>query len=201
MRVLGVDVGVKCSHYVVTCEKKVVEKGKIEETGKMGEVGSTRETSEPDLDGILPRVDFAGIDAPLSFPRKGSLRECEKKLYKFGIRLFPSGAEFFKPVVLKGIEIAQSLRKNSVEVYEVYPFATRKILGIAPESKKNRKAGLERIKFELRKYLEFDDLENSDLVDAAIAALTVELYLEGKGELVSGKDGSILIPSLGEKIV
>jgi|Deesub1362A_J573_1020465.scaffolds.fasta_scaffold00054_95 hypothetical protein len=186
MRVLGVDVGIKHSHYVVCREKEVVGKGELEKPEKPGEL---------DLDKInLLKVDFAGIDAPLSLPKKGSLRECEKKLYKFGIRLFPSGAEFFRPVTLKGIEIAQLLENNSVRVFEVYPFATRKILGIAPESKKNRKTGLERIKLELRKYLEFDDLENPDLVDAAIAALTVELYIGGEAEFVSGEDGSILIP-------
>ncbi len=186
MRVLGVDVGLKRSHYIVSCEREVVEKGEME-------VGS-------DLDSVLPKVDFAGIDAPLTLPKIGNLRECEKKLYKLGIRLFPSGAEFFRPVALKGIEIAQLLRKNSVEVFEVYPFATRKILGIAPNSKKNSRAGLERIKLELRRYIEFDDFESPDLVDAAIAALTVELHIEGKAEFISGDDGSILIPMLDREL-
>ncbi len=174
-RILGVDVGLRHSYYVITYDRKVVERGEL------------------NLNHPL-EVDLAGIDAPLSLPKTGILRECEMKLYKLGIGLFPSGAEFFKPITLRGIEIAEFLKRHSVEVFEVYPFATRKILNIAPKSKKNRKSGLERIKSELRRYIEFDDLENSDLVDAAIAALTVELYIEGKAEFVSGKDGSILIP-------
>ncbi len=183
MKVLGVDVGVKLSHYVLTSRRRVVEEGKFESEAFLHSFGD---------------VKFAGIDAPLSFPEKGSFRECEKKLHKLGIRLFPSGAAFFRPVVLKGMEIAKRLESSSIGVFEVYPFATRKILGIAPNAKKNKKSGLERIKIELRRYLDFEGLENPDLVDAALAALTVEVHLEGGGEIVSGKDGSILIPkSLG----
>jgi hypothetical protein len=173
MKVLGIDVGVKVSHYVITSRRRVVEKGKL---------------ISLDFD-----VKLAGIDAPLSFPEKGSLRECEKNLYRIGIKLFPSGADFFRPVVLKGIEIARALEK-SIEVFEVYPYATRKILGIAPDAKKNVRSGLERIKADLRKFIDFEELENKDLVDAALSALTVELYVEGKTEFVSGKDGRILIP-------
>ncbi|MBO8181559.1 MAG: DUF429 domain-containing protein [Archaeoglobus sp.] len=181
MKVLGIDVGVRLSHYVITSKRKVVEKGKL----KKGEL--------KDLD---LAVEYAGIDAPLSFPEKGSLRECERQLYRYEIKLFPSGAEFFRPVVLRGMEIARTLEEKSVKVFEVYPYATRKILGIAPESKKNIKSGLEMIKTGLRKFIEFDELENADLVDAAIAALTVELYLENRGEIISGKDGSILVPKV-----
>jgi hypothetical protein len=179
MNILGVDVGIHSSHYAVAEGYRVIHTGILA------------------IDGDILRrfnIGFAGIDAPLSLPSKGTLRECEKILLKRGIRLFPSGAEFFRKVAERGMEIAEWLREEGVEVYEVYPYATRKILGISPLSKKNSKAGIKKIKDDLGTFLEFDNLENSDTVDAAISALTIRLFLEGKGMLLKGKDGEIVIP-------
>ncbi len=139
------------------------------------------------------KVKAAGVDAPLSFPKAGPFRECERLLLKMGIRLFPSGAPFFRKIALRGIEIAEELRKKGVEVFEVYPYATRVILDIAPGEKKQKKEGLEKIREALSKFIEIPEL-NHDEVDAVIAALTVKLYYEGKGVVLKGSDGSILVP-------
>jgi|Deesub1362A_J573_1020465.scaffolds.fasta_scaffold00278_11 hypothetical protein len=188
MDIIGIDVGLKYSYYVVLRDRKVIETGKLDEIK---------------LESF--KIDYAGIDAPLTLPESGTLRECERKLLNAGIKLFPSGSDFFKPVALKGMEIAKKLESNSIKVWEVYPYATRKILGISPESKKKNKNGLKKIVEELRKYIEFDVLENSDVVDAAISTLTVKLFLEGKGRFISGKDGKILVPirirSLNDNLV
>lgn len=134
-----------------------------------------------------------GIDAPLSFPESGKLRECEIELIRRGIRLFPSGSAFFRKVVEKGIEIADEFRKTGTKVFEVYPFATRKIIGIAPDCKKSRKPCLEKIKKELERYVDAK-IKTHDDADAVISALTVKLFYEGMGELITGKDGTILVP-------
>jgi predicted nuclease with RNAse H fold len=169
----GIDVGLKKCHAALISER-------LEFVGDYEEL---------DLD----RVKVAGIDAPLSFPARGMLRECERLLLKMGIRLFPSGAPFFRSIALRGMEIAEELRGKGVEVYEVYPYATRAILNIAPKAKKQTKGGLEEIRAELSRWVEIPELSH-DEIDAVIAALTVKLYSEGMGVKLEGIDGSIVVP-------
>ena len=169
----GIDVGIKrCSAAIINDELTFV--GNYE-----------------DID--FSKVKAAGIDAPLSLPNQGSLRECERILLKMGIRLFPSGALFFRKIVERGIEIAKELRSRGIKVFEVYPYATRVILNIAPREKKNRKDGIKKIVSDLSRYIEVPEL-NHDEVDAVIAALTVKLYFNKKAIILEGSDGSILIP-------
>jgi len=139
-------------------------------------------------------VEAVGIDSPLSFPESGPFRECERKLIEMGIRLFPSGAGFFRKVALKGMELAKAFESAGVEVYEVYPYATRVILNIAPHANKRRREGLEEIKRELERYVDAMLLRDHDEVDAAISALTVLLYRSGHGTVVDGTDGAIVVP-------
>ncbi len=169
--IAGIDVGRRVS-LVVLKGRKVVYVGDLEEC---------------ELD-----FEFAGIDAPLSFPESGCFRECERKLQRMGIKLLPP--KFIERVALKGMEIAGKLRRMGVEVYEVYPYATRCILNIAPKANKKTEKGRREILRDLRKFLEFDVLKDHDSIDAAISALTVLFYVEGLGEIVEGRDGKILIP-------
>ena len=135
---------------------------------------------------------FAGIDAPLSFPKKGYFRECERKLQKMGIRLLPP--KFIEKIARKGMEIAEELRGRGIVVYEVYPFATRVLLNIAPRANKKKVDGLTEILKDLKRFIDVEEVEDHNVIDAIISALTVRLYIEGKGEIVWGEDGSILIP-------
>ncbi|WP_456370346.1 DUF429 domain-containing protein [Geoglobus sp.] len=146
-------------------------------------------------DVIAAGVAAVGIDAPLSLPQSGAFRECERKLLKMGIRLFPSGAMFFRRIAVRGMEIAELLRASGIEVYEVYPFASRVVLGIEPEADKRTKAGLQRIVASLGRYVDLEGgVRTHDDVDAIISALTVMLYKSGRGRLVEGRDGRIVIP-------
>jgi len=177
----GVDVGVKKSTVAVI-------KGKtLEFIGEYSEFVSEFINSKR-----IPTA--AGVDAPLSYPVEGSFRECERLLLKMGIRLFPSGAEFFRKVVERGMEIAKKLEEAGMEVFEVYPYATRVILDLAPNEKKQKKSGLEKIRERLMSYVDIPELSH-DAIDAVIGALTVRLYYEGKGVLLRGVDGAILVPA------
>ena len=169
-RIAGIDVGLKRSRLVVLEGRRVVYVGDL----------------RFDLS-----FDFAGVDAPLSLPG-GGLRECERELWRRGIRVLPPN--FIREVALKGMEVAEELRGRGVKVYEVYPYATRVILNIAPYAKKRRREGRGEIEKALRRFLDFERLETHDDLDAAISALTVKLYLEGKGEKIGGRDCSMLIP-------
>ncbi len=173
----GIDVGIKkCVAAVVT--DKVLWVGEYEELK-------------------LEDLKAAGIDAPLSFPDSGSYRECERKLIAMGIRLFPPKANFFEKISLKGMEIAKELKLKGVRVFEVYPYATRVILDIAPKAKKRKKSEAEKIRKELERFVEIPksfQKMNHDEIDAIISALTVKLFFEGDGMEVWGRDGSIIIP-------
>ena len=172
MIVCGVDVGVKKSYIALLSGRKLVYCGLY---------------SHP------VSCNAVGIDAPLSLPKSGNLRSCERELLKQGIRLFPSGARFFRPVVEKGMQIAEEFRKEGIRVFEVYPYATRKILGIAPEVKKSKKEGQKKIVGKLSEFVDgVEDLSSHDDIDAVISALTVLLYFEGKARIVG--EGGILVP-------
>ncbi|MEM0215378.1 MAG: DUF429 domain-containing protein [Archaeoglobaceae archaeon] len=174
MKIAGIDVGIK------TCKLAIIE----DQLVYVGDYDKEK----------LKGVVAVGIDAPLSFPKEGTLRECEIKLLKLGIRLFPSGAKFFRDIALKGIEMAEELRKEGIAVFEVYPFATRVMMKIAPKSRKRTKKGLSEIIRELQKFIEISELTH-DEVDAVISALTVREFLQGRGFVLSGKDGEIILPT------
>ncbi len=169
----GIDVGTKRSYAAVIKGRRVLYLG--------------------DYKDVDVEFGFAGIDAPLSFPKKGAFRECERLLLKMGIRLFPSGAPFFRKIALQGMRIAEELKKKGVRVYEVYPYATRVILNLAPKARKHRKDGLAEIIESLNKYVEIDEASH-DEVDALIAALTVKMFVEGEGVVLKGHDGEIIVP-------
>ncbi|MCS7121328.1 MAG: DUF429 domain-containing protein [Archaeoglobaceae archaeon] len=175
MKIAGIDVGIKSCKLAIL-EDKLIYIGDYEKEKIKG-------------------VFAVGIDAPLSFPEKGTLRECEKKLLNLGIKIFPSGAKFFKRITLKGIEIAEELRKEGILVFEVYPFASRVLMKIAPNVKKRTKSGIAEIRKELQKFIEIPELTH-DEIDAVISALTVKEFLNGRGFVLDGKDGKIILPGV-----
>lgn len=140
----------------------------------------------------LKGVLAVGIDAPLSLPPKGTLRECEKKLLKLGIKLFPSGALFFREIAFIGMKIAEELRSLGIQVFEVYPYATRIMKGIAPKAKKRSKEGLKELRLAISEIIKIPALTH-DEIDAILSALTVKDFIEGRGFVLNG-DGTIILP-------
>ncbi len=171
--IAGIDVGVKKDYLAVIRDDKVVYVGELD---------------------LNLEFKFAGIDAPLSFPKRGYFRECEKKLQKMGIRILPP--LFIREIAEKGIKIAKNLRDRNVEVFEVYPYATRVLLSIAPHEKKRKREGMLKILKDLREYIDVPDVSSHDLIDAVISALTVKMFVEGKGEMICGEDGCIIVPKI-----
>ncbi len=168
----GIDVGKRCAAAVLG--EKLVYVGELE--GAM------------DFD-----FRVAGIDAPLTPATK--LRDCDRELLKMGIKLFPPGWRGMQIIAEKGMAIARELRQKGVEVYEVYPYATRKILSIAPDARKNSREGRERIAEEIKRFIPLPEGANFNHheLDAIIAALTVRLLKEGRARIV-GKECSIVVP-------
>lgn len=133
---------------------------------------------------ILEACKGAGlvaIDAPLSLPRKGGLREGDRGLIRMGYRVFPPLFSRMRMLTRRGMRLAAKLRREGIRVIEIHPRTSGLILFGAGDRKlwlrKLVKLGVKRTASEHE-------------LDAALAALTGKLYLEGKTRRV----GSIVIP-------
>jgi len=146
------------------------------------------------------KPDLIAIDAPLSLPRgrkslkrksKIHFRECDKELWKFGIKFFPITLGPMRKLTERGIKLRKILEKK-YKVIEVYPGATQDILKIPRKQKglKKLKEGLEKLGIRILK-----KDPNGDELDAITSALTGLLYLKGKYIAIGDKrEGQIILP-------
>ncbi len=142
-----------------------------------------------------------GIDAPLSRPEHGTMRECERRLRKHGIPCYPSGAQWVSRWVDKGIELKNWAEAElDARVIEVYPYAARRVLNIGIEEKKKSKKGRKVIQNALSGFIAGldeitgDGLLLDDELDAILSAYVA--YCEGNGiaSKIDGGDGVIYVP-------
>lgn len=159
-------------------------------------------TDDEIVNGLLKvRPTVIGIDAPLSIPKGRKsiddpdgphFRSCDLELRRRGIRFFPITLGPMRKLTNRGIRIKEELTKLNFKVFEVYPGATQDILGIPRKTKgvEELRRGLIRIGLKnLKKGMTGDEL------DAVTAALTVQFFLEGKGELIGDEEeGLMLLP-------
>jgi predicted nuclease with RNAse H fold len=152
------------------------------------------------------KPDLIAIDAPLTLPRgrksikkKSNIhfRNCDKELFKLGIKFFPITLGPMRMLTERGIKIRKILEKK-YKVIEVYPGATQDILKIPRKQKGLRKLlnGLKKlgIKIERKKL-------NGDELDAITAAYTGYLFLKGKAiEIGNKNEGTIIIPKIDLKV-
>lgn len=144
---------------------------------------------------------IVAIDAPLSKPEHGSMRYCEKRLRKFGIPCYPSGAEWVREWVDKGIELKNWCENTlCAGVIEVYPYAARRALDIGVGVRKKSKEGRSVIQKGLRTIIggldemTMDVLLSDDELDAILSAYTAYCVDHGKFKKMDGSDGTIYIP-------
>lgn len=148
-----------------------------------------------------PGSTIIGIDAPLSRPDHGNMRECEKRLRKHGIPCYPSGAEWVCQWVDKGIELKEwAQHELGARVVEVYPYASRKSLGIGAHVKKKSKRGRRVIQDGLLTLIgrmdeiAGDRLLSDDELDAILSAYTVYCVDHDNAYKMNGMDGAIFLP-------
>jgi predicted nuclease with RNAse H fold len=146
------------------------------------------------------KPDLIAIDAPLSLPRgrknlkkksKIHFRECDKELWKFGIKFFPITLGPMRKLTERGIKLRKILEKK-YKVIEVYPGATQDILKIPRKQGglKKLKRGLEKLGIKILK-----KNPNGDELDAITSAFTGFLYLKGKYIAIGDKkEGQIILP-------
>ncbi|MBW6518058.1 MAG: DUF429 domain-containing protein [ANME-2 cluster archaeon] len=144
---------------------------------------------------------IVAIDAPLSRPEHGSMRDCERRLRKYGISCYPSGADWVSDWVDKGIELKYWCERTfGARVIEVYPYAARRALNIGARVRKKSKKGRQMIQKGLGDIIRGidemagDTLLSDDELDAILSAYTAYCVSCGSFRKMDGKDGTIYIP-------
>lgn len=150
---------------------------------------------------LKARPDVVAIDAPLSLPKgrrslekKSNIhfRQCDRGLWKMGIKFFPITLGPMRKLTKRGIELKKRLEKRRLRVIEVYPGGAQDLLKIP---RKNRglgllKAGLEKFGIKgLSKNMTGDEL------DAVTCALVGRFFLDKNcTALGNPKEGLIIMP-------
>ena len=133
------------------------------------------------------------IDAPLSLPRKGTMRKADKEMYRRGYPVFPPRFPAMEKLTLRAMKIIQQIKREKLHIIEVHPTSTRKALKIP--TKDWEKIQNVFLHMGLKGDLETRVLTSHE-IDAVTAALTGYLYLQGKTELIGDKEeGYIVVPT------
>lgn len=143
---------------------------------------------------IKSNPDLISIDAPLSLPKAGTTRECERQLRKRGIGVFPTLLPSMRNLTWRGMRLRQEFESQRFQVIESYPGAAQDILGIKRKGK-----GIEELKRGLRDFgLRGNFLSGKvshDELDAITSALVGYFYLAGLYErLGNEEEGYLIIP-------
>ena len=141
------------------------------------------------------------IDAPLNLPpgRKSiedkngeHFRPCDRELLRRGIRFFPITLGPMRLLTERGIRLKRFLNRRGYAVIEVYPGAAQDIwhTGRKQDGLSKLRKGLQKLGVKgLNKKM------NGDELDAVTAALTGQLFLLGRAEVLGNfKRGAIIIP-------
>jgi len=137
--------------------------------------------------------NLVAIDAPLSLPKKGAMRKADREMYRLGYPVFPPRFPAMEKLTLRAMKITQEITKDDLNVIEVHPTSTRKALKMPAKDWKKIQNIFVHMGLE-------GDLKTRALtpheVDAATAALTGYLYLQGKTELIGNEEeGYIVVPT------
>lgn len=133
--------------------------------------------------------DVVAIDAPLSFPAEGNLREADSELVKRGYQVLPPNLGGMKFLTERGIELAGELRELGFKVIEVHPRTSALII----YESDLREDWISNLLEDWGMDSGFSEHE----VDSALAAITGILYLMGKVEGVGAESEEIIIPQEG----
>ncbi len=152
------------------------------------------------------RPDLVSIDSPLSIPKGrhctsdrcwcrkkyGIARQCERELWKRGVRVYPCLLPSMQNLTRRGIRLAEEFRSRGITVIESYPGAAQDILRIS-----RKKTSLEDLKAGIRdlglsgEFL--TDRVNHDELDAITSALVGYFFLGDSYEAVGTPEEDYLI--------
>ncbi len=149
------------------------------------------------------RPELVVIDAPLSLPRGRAtiedrsgphLRACDRELLRLGIRFFPLTLGPMRMLTVRGMRLADELRRLGMRVVEGYPGGAQDLLGIP-----RKQAGASRLQAALRRSGIGGPLRERALTHDELDAVTIawvgRRFLRGEGMLIGDPDeGLMLLP-------
>ncbi len=114
---------------------------------------------------------LVAIDAPLSVPSKGALRQVEREARRLGLRLLPPLMGAMRELTSIGVSIRRVLEGRGIRVIEVHPSSTLRLAKV-PIDKVVRWANRSL---------------SEDQLDSIVAALTGLAYLLGNYIVIGGE--------------
>jgi len=135
---------------------------------------------------------LVAIDAPLTLPERGALRQADRKMQRRGYPVLPPLFPAMKELTLRAIRLTEALRREQVRVIEVHPASSRKALQM-PLKDWHR---IQEIFVEMGLGGDWEKRPlSSHELDAVTAAITAHLHIKGKTEgLGDQKEGLIIVP-------
>lgn len=160
--------------------------------------GKKLETSiiykDEEILGIIKKAtpSIVAIDAPLKFPKSGLLRKADREMIRSGYRVFPPGLPSMRTLTCRAMKLNRLISKMGIRTIEIHPTSTRKALNMPLKKTKEIQAILEELGLEGTWKVQLQTIHE---LDAAIAALTAQLYLKGLTELFGDEDeGYVIVP-------
>lgn len=130
------------------------------------------------------------VDAPLSWPKGGRTRRCERMLWGMGLRPLPQSLGPMRALTRRAIRLSTTLKRYGAAIVETFPDGVRKVLNLV-----SGVAGLRRLGLVIPAEISEHEL------DAALCGLVA--FLSWRGYTVAYGDpgeGVIVLPKppLGE---
>jgi predicted nuclease with RNAse H fold len=134
------------------------------------------------------RPVIVSIDAPLSLPARGNLREADASLIQRSLRVFPPTFAGMRLLTERGIRLAKKLRARKIRVIEIHPRTS----GVVLFKTANRDQWIKKL---MEMGFRFEGGDSRHEKDAALAALTGAIHIRGKTEEIGDlEEGTIVIP-------
>lgn len=146
------------------------------------------------------KPQVVAIDAPLALPlgktlnSKGCIRDCDRELWRMGIRFFPINFAGMRKLTQRGIRLKQLLESKGLLVIETYPGGAQDILKL-PRSKLNPEGLRLMLKNMFNLHGSIDSKLSVHELDAITCAVVGKLYLEGNAlEIGNPKEILMILP-------
>ncbi len=163
---------------------------------------------------ILQDPDIISIDSPLTLPAGrcctrdscqcrtvGIVRECERALWRRGVKVFPCLLPSMQKLTERGIRLARAFRERGYRVIESYPGAAQDIMRIP-----RKKASLEDLTeglgaFGIRGNFASEQTSHDEL-DAITSGVVGYFYLAGEYEALGNEcEEYLIVPRLDQLLL
>jgi uncharacterized protein YprB with RNaseH-like and TPR domain/predicted nuclease with RNAse H fold len=153
--------------------------------------------------------DIISIDSPLGIPvgrccmedsclcrAKGILRECERILWKRGVKVFPCLLPSMQKLTERGIRLAEEFRRRGYVVIESYPGAAQDIMRIPRKRSSLAELAQGLANFGIRGRFVFEPCTHDEL-DAITSAVVGHFFLAGAYEGLGDKrEEQLIVPKV-----